>query len=430
MPRSLLHKEVLNNGIRVVTEEIPFVKSVSMGIWVEVGSRDEGDGEAGLSHFIEHMMFKGTARRSASGIAREIDHLGGELNAFTSRENTAYYAKVTDDQVPPAIDLLADLFRYSTFSPSEIKLEKQVILEEIHMVEDDPEDQVHDLHTENVWRGNSLSRPILGEPRTVRGVTRLQIRDFLERQYRPERIVIAAAGRFNRRELIRRIERAFRSHGLPARASGQPSEGGRRMPINGGRRLLIRRKSFEQTHLCLGLPGLSITHPDRYAAHALNTLLGGGMSSRLFQEVREKRGLVYTIYSHLAGYQDAGMLMVYAASRPEMVSKVLKLTLQELRKVRDRGIRGEEMDRAVNQLKGGIMLGLESTNSRMSRIARDEIYFGRLFSLQETLDEIAGVSRAQVRRLAGELLDLKRLSVTLLGPVPQKASRLERLLDA
>ncbi|MBI3611137.1 MAG: insulinase family protein [Nitrospirae bacterium] len=406
-------------------EEIPFVKSASLGIWVEVGSRDETDAEAGLSHFVEHMFFKGTARRSAQQIAQEMDGLGGELNAFTSRETTAFYAKVVDEHLPQAVDLLSDLFRHSRFSPVEIEREKKVVLEEIKMVEDDPEDLVHDLHTANVWRGNPIGRPILGEVKIIRAISQRKILDYLNRKYLPDRIVISVAGRFNRSALIRQLNRAFRTFG---RTAERESYGRPPSPVADGR-LVIRRKKLEQAHLCLGLPGLPLTHRDRYGMYALNTLLGGGMSSRLFQEVREKRGLVYSIYSHFAGFKDAGMLTVYAASAPRAVRQVLDLTLMELRKLRNRGIRTDELRRAVNQMKGGILLGLESTNSRMSRLARDEIYFGRFFTLEETLSEINKVSERQVRRLSEQLLDARNLSLTILGPVGSEAARFERLLN-
>ncbi|HUK57394.1 MAG TPA: pitrilysin family protein [Nitrospiria bacterium] len=416
MPVRLFHKEVLDNGIRVVTEEIPFVKSVSLGIWVEVGSRDETVDEAGLSHFAEHMFFKGTHRRSARQIAQEMDGLGGELNAFTSRETTAFYANVIDEHLPKAVNLLADLFRHSVFRPVEIEREKRVVLEEIKMVEDDPEDLIHDLHTANVWSGSPLGRPILGRADILRSITRRQILDFLNRKYRPERIVISAAGRFNRSALIRQLDRLFRPFGARARRSDRPGAGVFRRPPAASGGLYVRPKKLEQAHLCLGFPGLPLNHRDRYGIYALNVLLGGGMSSRLFQEVREKRGLVYSIYSHHIGFQDTGMMTVYAASSPKAVRQVVQLTLRELEKLRERGVSRDELQRAVNQMKGGILLNLESTNSRMSRLAKDEIYFGRHFSLEETLHEINQVSRRQVRRLGDLLFDRRKLSLTVLGP--------------
>ena len=429
MPGRQFHKEVLDNGIRVVMEEIPSVKSASVGIWVEVGSRDETEAEAGLAHVVEHMFFKGTVRRSAREIAQEMDGLGGELNAFTSRESTAFYAHVIDEHLPRAVDLLADLFRHSVFPSVEIEREKRVVLEEIKMVEDDPEDLIYDLHTENVWSGNPIGRPILGDVKVIRSVTRRQIRNFLDRNYRPERTVISAAGRFNRPALFKQLNRLFRTFGPSSKISnlGLEKTLPRRAPSAVGR-LLVRPKKLEQAHLCLGVPGLPIAHGDRYGIYALSVLLGGGMSSRLFQEIREKRGLVYSIYSHHAGFQDAGMLTVYAASSPKAVREVVRLTIRELRKLRDRGVQRGELRRAVNQMKGGILLSLESTNSRMSRLAKDEIYFGRYFSLDETLREINRVSRRQVRRLSDQLLDPRKLSLTVLGPVSAGGRTFEALL--
>jgi predicted Zn-dependent peptidase len=429
MPGRLFHKEVLDNGIRVVMEEIPSVKSASVGIWVEVGSRDETEAEAGLAHVAEHMFFKGTIRRSAREIAQEMDGLGGELNAFTSRETTAFYANVIDEHLSRAVDLLADLFRHSVFRSVEIEREKRVVLEEIKMVEDDPEDLIYDLHTANVWSGNPIGRPILGDVKIIRSVTRRQILDFLNRKYRPERTVISAAGRFNRSALIKQLNRLFRTFGPSSEISNpkfEPAEP-RRPPVSAGR-LLIRPKELEQAHLCLGVPGLPIAHRDRYGIYALNILLGGGMSSRLFQEIREKRGLVYSIYSHHAGFQDAGMWTVYAASSPKAVREVVQLTIREFRRLRNRGVQREELRRAVNQMKGGILLSLESTNSRMSRLAKDEIYFGRYFSLDETLREINRVSRRQVQRLSDQLLDPRKLSLTVLGPVASSRRPFEALL--
>lgn len=431
MPGRPYHKEVLDNGIRVVTEEIPFVKSASLGIWVEVGSRDESDAEAGLSHFLEHMFFKGTARRTAAQIAQEMDGLGGELNAFTSRETTAFYAKVVDEHLPQAVNLLADLFRRSVFSPVEIEREKRVILEEIKMVEDDPEDLVHDLHTASVWEGNPIGRPILGKVNVIRSVSRRKILDYLDQTYLPEQIVISAAGRFNRSALMKQLNRLFRTFSPRAAPFRSRGHGGspvqRRPPVTNGR-LFIRRKKLEQAHLCLGFPGLPLTHSDRYGLYALNTLLGGGMSSRLFQEVREKRGLVYSIYSNFAGFKDAGLLTIYAAASPKVVAEVLNVTMREIRKLTRRDIRGEELKRAVDQIKGAILLGLESTNSRMSRLAKDEIYFGRYVALEEILNEINKVSKQQVRRLSELLLDTRKLSLTLLGPVASNARPFEALL--
>jgi len=409
--RRTYFKETLDNGIRVVAEQIPDVKSVSLGVWVGVGSRDEEDRLAGISHFIEHMFFKGTRRRSAGRIAREIDGLGGELNAFTSRENTTFYVKVLDEHLDRAVDLMGDIFHHSLFESSEIEKEKQVILQEIKMAEDDPEDLVHELHTQNVWKGNALGRSILGEAQTVAEMTRSDLMSHLRRSYSPNRIVIAAAGNFSPRALIRQFNRVF------GRGPSKGTWNHRVRPVGLNGRVLIRKKPLEQVHICLGMKGLPLTHPDRYGIQALNALLGGGMSSRLFQEVREKRGLVYTIYSHASGFHDTGLFTIYAATSKAAYNKLLKVVFRELARVRKEGVGRAELDRTLAQMKGHIMLGLESTDSRMGRLAKDEIYFGRHFSLKETLSGVEKVTRRQVHKLAKELLDPAEMSLTVLGPV-------------
>lgn len=416
-------KKVLDNGIRVVAEPVPYVKSVSLGIWVEAGSRDEEDRTAGISHFVEHMFFKGTRRRKAAEIAQEIDSLGGELNAFTSRETTTFYIKVLDENLSQAIDLLGDLFHHSLFDPAEIEREKQVVKEEIKMVEDDPEDLVHEMHTQNIWKGNPLGRSILGNAKTVGEITRKEILTYLSQHYHPERIVIAVAGNFSPTDLMTRLNQVF------GRSKARSIWTNRRQPpkTNGG--LFIKKKPLTQVHFCLGLKGLPLTHPDRYAAYALNALLGGSMSSRLFQEIREQRGLVYSIYSHLAGFGDAGLFTIYAATAHSAADQVLKLTLRELARLRTNGIRREELKRTLTQMKGNIMLGLESTSSRMSRLAKDEIYFGRYFSLKEVLGEIEKITRRQIRTLAEKLLDFRELSLTLLGPLSSPPKSIQPLLS-
>ena len=412
-------KRVLDNGIRVVAERVPYVKSVSLGIWVEAGSRDEEDRVAGISHFVEHMFFKGTRRRNAFEIAQEMDGLGGELNAFTSREATTFYVKVLDEHLDQAIDLLGDIFHHSLFDPAEIEREKQVILEEIKMVEDDPEDLIHDLHTQNLWRGSSLGRPILGEPGTVKKITRSQILSHLSEHYHNDRIVIAAAGNFSPSRLTTRLNRVF------GRARPRSTAAPRRRPPKADGQLLIKRKALTQVHLCLGLKGIPLPRPDRYAAYVLNALLGGSMSSRLFQEIRERRGLVYSIYSHLSGFRDAGLFTVYAATSEKSADQVLRLVMKELKRLRTHGVGRDELERTLNHVKGGIMLSLESTSSRMSRLARDEIYFGRYFTLKDIVGEVDKINRRQIHRLAEELLDPREASLTILGPLssPPKSVR-------
>ncbi|HLG43623.1 MAG TPA: pitrilysin family protein [Nitrospirales bacterium] len=417
----MFRREVLDNGVRVVSERLPSVRSVSIGIWVDVGSRDERRGEEGLSHFIEHMVFKGTRRRSAEAISREIDALGGELNAFTSRECTTFYAKVLDEHMGPGIDLLADLFHHSRFDPKELTKEKQVVLDEIRMVEDDPEEFLHDLHTKNAYRAHPLGRPILGEAATIEALRRDQLVAYRAHHYRPSQIVVAVAGNFQFRPLLERLASAF-----GGRWGAGTAAGGRRPPtIRPG--LHLRPKRLEQVHLCIGMKGVSQADPDRYAAYALNVILGGGVSSRLFQEVREKRGLAYSIYSSLQCFTDSGLMTVYAGARPDAAPRVLGLIQGELRRLRARPVGRAELARARSQMKGNLMLGLESTSSRMSKAAKDEIYLGRHIPLAEVMRAIDRVSADQLWRLSRDLFDDRYLTVTALGPL--KKGTLEQVLE-
>ncbi len=407
----MYRKFVLGNGLRVVTERIPTLKSVTVGVWVNVGSRDEGAGEEGLSHFIEHMFFKGTRSRSATQISREIDGLGGEMNAFTSRETTTFYAKVLDQHLQPAVGLLADLFHHSKFDAKEVEKEKQVVLEEIRMVEDDPEDLVQDLHTEQTLARHPLGRPILGNVVTIKGLRRGQLLRYIRDHYDPFQTVVAVAGNFSVKELLPLLESTFGSF----ERGSQPKLDRWPPKVTGG--LMVRQKPLEQVHLCLGLKGVPAGHKDRYTTHALNVLLGGSVSSRLFQEVREKRGLTYSIYSYLSTFSDVGTLTVYAATRAREAPRVVGLICREIRKLRAEGVDRKELERAKNQMKGSVMLGLESSHSRMSKLAKDELYQGRHTSLAEIIAEIDRVSADHLLSLSRELLDLNCLSVTALGPV-------------
>lgn len=409
----MFRKEVLDNGLRVVTEKIPSVRSVSIGVWVDVGSRDEQAGEEGLSHFIEHMVFKGTRRRTAEAISREIDALGGELNAFTSREGTTFYAKVLDEHVGQGIDLLADIFHDSRFDAQDITKEKQVVLEEIRMVEDDPEDYLHDLHTKNAFRTHPLGRPILGEVATIQALRRAQVLAFRKRHYRPSQVVISVAGNFSFGPVLKQLAAAF---GGPW---GRGPASSRRMPPTVARGVRVRPKPLEQAHMCFGMKGLSQCDKDRYGVYVLNAILGGGVSSRLFQEVREKRGLAYSIYSSAMCFTDSGLLTVYAGARPEAAPRVMGLVLSELRRLQAKPVARPELARAKSQLKGNLMLGLESTSSRMSKLAKDEMHYGRHVPLREIMADIDAVSVEQLSRLSRDLFDERYLTVTALGPLKQ-----------
>jgi predicted Zn-dependent peptidase len=416
----MVRKDVLDNGVRVVTEQISSVRSVSIGVWVDVGSRDERPGEEGVSHFIEHMVFKGTRRRSAEAISREIDALGGELNAFTSRECTTFYSTVLDEYITEGIDLLADIFHHSRFDSQELSKEKRVVLEEIRMVEDDPEEYLHDLHTKNVFGKHPLGRPILGEVATIEGLRRKKVLSYRSRFYRPSQIVIAVAGNFRRGPVLKQIAAAF---GGARRAELSSAS---RIPPRIGGGVHVRSKPLEQAHLCVGLKGVSQSDKDRYAAYLLNAILGGGVSSRLFQEVREKRGLAYSIHSSLGCFVDSGLFTVYAGTRPEAAPKVLAVVLAELRRLKTARVGRAELDRAKSQLKGNLMLSLETSGSRMSKAAKDELYFGRHISCEEIMADIDRVSPEQLWRLSDNLFDDRYLTVTALGPI--KKGTLEPVL--
>jgi len=407
----MFRKVVLDNGIRIVTERMPHVKSVSIGLWVNVGSRDEEEDEHGMSHFLEHMFFKGTRKRSAKEIALEIDAIGGELNAFTSHETTTFYAKVLDEHIVQAIDLLSDNFHNSQFNAGEIEKEQQVVIQEIKMVEDDPEDLVHDLYTKEAWRGNPLGRPILGTVKTVSGITRKKILNFLKRTYDPKEMVISVAGHFEDGILIDSLNQAFgkyEAHEIDRHA---------RIPPQFTPHLQIKRRKLEQVHLCLGTQGLPQGHADRFALSIINAVLGGSVSSHLFQEIREQRGLAYSIYSHLSSYEDGGLFMIYAGTSAENTSKVISLIIRELKRAKDKGMDRFELEKAKNHIKGSLLLSVESTGSRMSKLAKEEIYLGRHLPLKEIVREIDQVTVEQVKGLSQTLLNAQGFSLTALGKV-------------
>lgn len=410
----MYRKIVLDNGLRVVTESIPTLRSVTVGIWVNVGSRDERSGEEGLSHFLEHMFFKGTRSRTARQISHEMDALGGEMNAFTGRETTTFYVKVLDQHLESAIALLADLFQRSRFPTYELNKEKQVVLEEIRTVQDDPEDLLQDLHTEQVLKHHPLGRPILGRPESVAALRRSDLVRYVGTHYDPSQTIVAVAGNFRERPLTRLLERVFR----PFRSSAGVR--GHRLPprVSGG--VFVRPKKLEQVHLCMGLQGVGASDGNRYAAHVLNTVLGGSVSSRLFQEVREKRGLAYSIYSYLSTYSDAGTLTIYAGTRDREAGRVVEVVCRQLRRMQREGITRQELTLAKNHLKGSLMLGLESSHGRMSKLAKDELYLGHPMSLSEIVARIDAVSTEQVWQLSGRLFDDRSRSVTALGPVSER----------
>ena len=414
----MFKKTVLDNGIRIVSEEMPSARSVSLGVWVENGSRHEPRHQSGISHFVEHLFFKGTERRSAAQIAEEMDSVGGVLNAFTAKEYTCYYAKVLDENLPLAVDLLTDIFLHSVFDREEIERERSVILQEISQVEDTPDDYVHDLFNLDFFKDHSLGRPICGEAATVSNFRRDDLIQFVHDRYLPGRVIVGVAGHLQHEAFVREMERRLGTKDSGLKAQDSPlSHQDFPKPQSG---IFQHPKPLEQVHLCLGVVGIHQSHPLRYAATILNTILGGGMSSRLFQEIREKRGRAYSIYSFLSAYRDVGYLGIYAGTSADWVEEVVDLIIRELHRVLKEGVRQEELKRAKSQLVGGMILGLESTDSWMSHIAKNEIYFGRALTPEEISQGIRSVSQGDIVELASTLFQPDGMALTLLGDVQKK----------
>jgi predicted Zn-dependent peptidase len=416
----MITAETFPSGLRLVTESMPHVRSVTVGVWLTRGSRHESDAEAGIAHFVEHMLFKGTTSRSARDIAQLVDGVGGQLDAFTAKEYASYYIKVLDEHLGIAIDLLSDMLLRPALAPDDVVKEQGVILEEIKMVEDAPDDLVHEVLAGHFWPRHPLGRPILGTPETVTSFDSPGLRDYFQRTYLAPNLVVAAAGRFDHARLRDMVVRAFEQ--LPA---APQSDGTQPPSVTPG--ITFRRKPIEQAHLCLGTPAYHQTHRDRHALFVLNTILGGSMSSRLFQHIREERGLAYVVYSGLTTYTDAGMLTVYAGCASERVREVVDLTMAELQTLRDSPVPAEELKRAKDHLKGSLMLNLESTSSRMSHLARQHIQFGRHFTLDEILAEIDRVSAADVQRVAAELFRNGGLAASVVGPAAADAVSTDHL---
>ena len=408
----MIRKEVLDNGLTLLTESMPQVRSVTIGVWLRRGSRDEPARLNGISHFIEHLVFKGTENRTAREIALSMDSVGGQIDAFTSKEYTCFYAKVLDQHLDEAVDLLADIVQRPLFDPEELERERQVILEEIRMVEDTPDDLIYDLFAGEFYPRHTLGRPIQGTAETVSAMTRRQLLGFFRRSYRPANLLVAAAGNLRHPRLARLVRAGFADL-----EPGRPANGKLTLPRIRCGTVTRAKNSLGQLHLLLGLPAFGETFAERYALHVFNTILGGTMSSRLFQRIREERGLAYSVYSGLHGFKDTGQLMIYAATRPSTAAEVVRLALDELRSLRDHGPSDDETDVAREHLKGSLMLALESTASRMSNLARQEIYLGRPRSLTDTLRGIAAASPRRVHRLCRQLLDGQRVGLAAVGPV-------------
>jgi predicted Zn-dependent peptidase len=404
-----IKKEVLDNGLTILTEQMPHVRSISLGIWLKIGSRSETQELNGVAHFIEHLLFKGTAHRTAEQIARQVDSIGGHLDAFTAKETICYSTKVLDEHLPVAFDILADLLIYPKFDAEEMEKERSVILEEIKMVEDTPDDLVHEIFIQNFWKDQPLGRPILGTKQTVSKLYRDKVVEFFQEFYTPDDLVIAAAGNLEHGAVVDLVAGKFGN--LRTRRNGHVE-----VPAHTHSRITIRnKKELEQVHICLGVPSRSLSHDDRYACYILNTLLGGGMSSRLFQNIREKQGLVYAIFSGLNSYRDTGCLSIYAGTSLETAEKVVDLVIQEFRNLKQQPVDSEELRRAKDHLKGSLMLSLESTSSRMSNLARQELYFGKYFSLDEMINSIEQVTAEEVQSLAKTFFDTRQIALTVLG---------------
>ncbi|MBE0597691.1 MAG: insulinase family protein [Desulfuromonadales bacterium] len=403
-----MQKSVLENGIRVITERIPAAHSATIGFWVENGSRHEPVAQNGISHFIEHMLFKGTRRRTAHEIAKEVDSVGGVLNGFTSREFSCYYAKVLARKLPMAVDLLSDIVLNSVFDHEEIEKERRVILQEIHMQEDTPDDLIHDLFSQRFWYDHPLGHSVLGKQESVGEFSRDTLLGFLTEQYCGKNILICAAGNLEHEQLTATINGAFRRV--------VPGRKGSTIPFVAFRRgLSIEDKDLEQAHLCLGTRALPQDHGRRFQSYLLNTILGGSMSSRLFQKIREEQGLAYSVYSYLNCHSDTGALVVYAGTSPGEALGVIRTMLGELHRLRSEPVTVEELHSAKEQLKGNLLLSMESTDNRMTRLAKNEIYLGRQGSLKEVLSGIQKVTRESILELAQEILRDEYLNLQVIG---------------
>jgi predicted Zn-dependent peptidase len=406
-----IRKTILSNGLTVLTEAMPQVRSVSMGAWIGTGSRDEEAAVNGVSHFVEHMVFKGTTSRSAKQIAREVDTIGGNLDAFTGKEMVCFNIKVLDENVAPALDVLADLVLHPTFTPEDLAREQGVILEEIKMDEDNPDYLVHEVWTQNFWKSQALGRPILGTKKTVSSFNQQIVFDFYASRFTPRNMVFSAAGNLDHDAFVAQVEQQFSS--LTASSDGHLPQ--IPTPVATPHITLKRKKSLEQVQVCLGVPAPAVNHPDRYGVYLLNTMLGGGMSSRLFQTIREDQGLAYAIYSEMNPFRDTGSLCIFAGTAVDKTEQVLRLTMQELRRLKENTVSEGELKRAKDQLKSNIVIGLESSGSRMANLARQQMYFGRFFGVDEITQEINAVTPADIQSLAQELFRPEAIALTLLG---------------
>ena len=408
----MFKKEYLSNGIPVVMEPLKNMRSVAIGIWVKVGSRNEALDENGISHFLEHMFFKGTHKRTAKDIAIEIDSLGGELNAFTSKENTTFYVKILDEYIEKGVELLSDIFLHSTFPEEDIEKEKRIIKEEIKMVEDTPDDYVHDLFNQTIWGDTGLGQSVLGRRETVKSFTRDDLISHIKKYYGIKDVIIACAGNFEPESLLDILNKNLGS----LRRGSEPVKDTH--PLFNSR-VEVFHKELSEAHVCMGVEGIPQASEERYSLSVLNTILGAGVSSRLFQEIREKRGLTYSIYSFVSSYFDTGIWGIYAGVGRKRVRELVELILEEANNLKDT-LTEVELERAKNHLKGNIILGLESTGSRMNNIARQEIYYGRYYSPKEVMKEIDSIKLSQIKDIAEGMLKREGFSITVYGSVYER----------
>lgn len=402
-------KEVLPNGVRILTQTVSHVRSVAIGIWVDVGSRDEDDSKAGISHYIEHMLFKGTKNRTAKQIAEELDAVGGQLNAFTTKEYTCYYAKVLDEHFDLAVDILTDMLFNSNIDEQDVEREKNVILEEIKMYEDAPDELVHDMFAKTIWSGHPLGRPIIGTSETVSSLNFESLRSFMKDNYIPNRMVVSIAGNISHEKVVEKLSPLFNQ------LSGEKFKRELQKPTHTSQ-VNCRGKETEQVHMVIGAPGLRLDADDLYIAQVINTILGGGLSSRLFQEIREQRGLVYTVYSYHSSYIDTGIFGVYAGLSKQNVNQAMELIFKEIKDITKNGVTNEELQRAKDQLKGNLFLSLESVNTHMSRLGKSELYLGKVFSPEEIVERLNRVTVDDTVRVSQNLFKPENFSMAAIGP--------------
>ncbi|WP_058485202.1 M16 family metallopeptidase [Defluviitalea phaphyphila] len=399
----------LSNGVTIVAEKLPFVRSIALGIWVYNGSRHEKANENGISHFIEHMLFKGTKNRNSKQIAEEMDAIGGQLNAYTTKEYTCYYFRTLDNHINQALDILTDMFFNSIFDEKEIEKEKGVIIEEINMYEDSPEELVHDLMQKAVWEKDPLGEPILGTKDTIMSFNNKTLKTFLNKRYRPENTVIAVAGNFEYDEIINKIEEKFINWN-----TFQKDDYVYTIPKYQSK-LVTKFKDIEQVHLCLSFPGIASDSKDIYNLITLNTIFGGGMSSRLFQKIREDRGLAYSVYSYPTNYKDTGLFTIYAGMNPSQVIEVINLIIKEIENLKSNKIPKQDLIKTKEQLKSNYIMGLESTNSRMSSLGKSQLMLNKIRTPDEIIEKLDEVTQEKIEILIEKIFDFSNISLSIVG---------------